>query len=239
VEKQRVAEMSIQEINYEDDQAHRSSCSISGKPDRCPVCGRGVEPVFRHAFMRGSVTDESVEVVFKCPSEECSHLFIAYYYPVHSGANVENYFILSRTRLPLALEYKEFSEIIRKMSSQFDRTYNQAVLAEENGLDQICGPGYRRALEFLVKDYLIAQFPGEEEKIKRMWLKNAIDRIDNGNIKTCAERAAWLGNDETHYVRIWEDKDIGNLKDLISLVVSWIESEEKTKKYKEEMEKKT
>jgi hypothetical protein len=235
--KRRVSEMSGQQINYEDEQAHRGSCRISGKPDKCPICGRGIEPVLQHAFKRGDVMEESVEVVFKCPSEKCRHLFIAYYYPVGSRINVENYFTLSHTRLPLAIEYKEFSEIIKKMSSQFHRTYNQAMLAEENGLDQICGAGYRRALEFLVKDYLIAQFQDEKEKIKSMWLKKAIDRIDNENIKTCAERAAWLGNDETHYVRIWEDKDIENLKDLISLVVSWIESEEKTKKYKEEMKK--
>jgi len=165
-------------------------------------------------------------------------LFVAYYSPGARG-HLGDYFCLDRTRLPLKIEYTEFSEVVNKISKQFKRIYNQALLAEENGLDQICGPGYGRALEFLVKDYLIAQSPGEEEKIKSMWLKSAIDRIDNGNIKDCAERAAWLRNDETHYVRIWQDKDIEHLKDLIGLVVSWIESEEKTKKYKQEMKKKT
>lgn len=33
----------------------------------------------------------------------------------------------------------------------------------------------------------------------------------------------WLGNDETHYVRRWEEKDLSDLKRLISMTVSWID----------------
>jgi hypothetical protein len=43
---------------------------------------------------------------------------------------------------------------------------------------------------------------------------------------TVASRAAWLGNDETHYLRTWEDKDLTDLKKLIELTVQWIEIEE-------------
>jgi hypothetical protein len=229
--------MSSKSIEYYDEENRPRSCTISGAPDTCPICGCKVDPVFRHAFMRRSMADRVLEVVFKCPSEDCDHLFIAYYYPGARGVSGSNYFVLNMSRLPLKIEYSKFSEIINRISKQFPRIYNDAKLAEENGLGEVCGPGYRRALEFLVKDYLIAQFPNEEEKIKSMWLKNAIDRINNENIKTCAERAAWLGNDETHYVRVWADKDIANLKDLIDLAVGWIESEEKTKKYKKEMMK--
>ncbi len=47
--------------------------------------------------------------------------------------------------------------------------------------------------------------------------------VDNENIKQRAKRAVWLGNDETHYVRTWIDKDIKDLKLLIKLTVGWIE----------------
>lgn len=231
--------MSKRDIEYLDEDRHPGRCAISGAPDTCPACGRGVEAVLFSAFKRGTVSGDSIEVVFRCPKKQCNHLFIAYYYPVRRGVNIGNYFALDATRLPLLIENREFSDIIKGISKRFPRIYDQAMLAEENDFDEICGSGYRRALEFLVKDYLIAQFPLEKEKIKRMWLKKAIDRIDNENVKICAERAAWLGNDETHYVRIWQDKDIENLKDLIDLMVSWIESEEKTKKYKQEMQKKS
>ena len=36
--------------------------------------------------------------------------------------------------------------------------------------------------------------------------------IDDSNIKNVAKRAVWLGNDETHYIRKWEDKDLSFLK---------------------------
>lgn len=109
------------------------------------------------------------------------------------------------------------------------------MLAEKNGHKEICGPGYRRALEFLIKDYLISLNPAISEEIKKLWLGKAIEKIDSPKIKICAERAAWLGNDETHYVRKWEDKDIDNLKDLIDLAVMWIDSEHKKRKYETEM----
>lgn len=229
--------MSTRSIEYYDEENRRGSCSISGALDTCPICRRRVEPVFRHAFMRGSLPDQSLEVVFRCPSKQCNHLFIAYYWTGELGWNRDEYFVLNTSKLPLKIEYREFSEIINRISKQFPRIYNDAKRAEENGLDEICGCGYRRALEFLVKDYLIALSPKEQSQIKKLWLRKAIQKIDNENIRICAERAAWLGNDETHYVRVWEDKDIENLKDLIDLAVMWIESEEKTKKYEREMKK--
>jgi hypothetical protein len=49
--------------------------------------------------------------------------------------------------------------------------------------------------------------------------------VKSEQIKEIAKRAAWLGNDETHYVRKWEDKDLKDLKKLISLTLHWIEVE--------------
>jgi len=39
--------------------------------------------------------------------------------------------------------------------------------------------------------------------------------IDNEKIKLVSKRAVWIGNDETHYVRKWIEKDIEDLKRLI------------------------
>ncbi len=47
-------------------------------------------------------------------------------------------------------------------------------------------------------------------------------------LREIAKRAAWLGNDETHYVRKWEGKDLEDLKRLISLTIHWIEMEKLT-----------
>lgn len=41
-------------------------------------------------------------------------------------------------------------------------------------------------------------------------------------IKNLAKASIWIGNDETHYVRKYEDKDIKDLKRFISATVAYI-----------------
>ena len=49
--------------------------------------------------------------------------------------------------------------------------------------------------------------------------------IDNSRIKTLAKASAWLGNDETHYIKRHPDYSIEHLKLFIDSVVSFIDSE--------------
>lgn len=98
---------------------------------------------------------------------------------------------------------RSFSQIIKDVSSSFESIYNQAFCADQMSLDQICGPGYRKALEYLIKDYLMLEIEDEEQKskIKNKFLGTCIqeDVVDE-RIKAVAKRALWLGNDVTHYV---------------------------------------
>jgi len=48
--------------------------------------------------------------------------------------------------------------------------------------------------------------------------------VNDASVQAVAERAAWLGNDESHYVRRWEDKDIKDLKMLVRLTVNAIDN---------------
>jgi hypothetical protein len=123
----------------------------------------------------------------------------------------------------VTLKEKSFEKIISDVSPQFAPIYNQALKAEQSGLDQICGPGYRKALEFLVKDYAKAKNNTDANKIESVQLGPCIQQyIDHASVKAIAERATWLGNDETHYIRRWETKDVHDLKALIDLTVHWI-----------------
>lgn len=100
---------------------------------------------------------------------------------------------------------KEFSNTITEISPSFDKIYNEAYKAEQQDLEEICGVGYRKALEFLIKDYLISKGEENEETIKNAPLGQCIQNyVNDDRIKKVAKRAAWLGNDETHYVRKWE-----------------------------------
>lgn len=90
-------------------------------------------------------------------------------------------------------------------------------------MDEIAGLGYRKALEFLVKDYCIYRSPSDAEAIKSEFLSRCIKtRIDNEKIKTLAERAVWIGNDETHYIRKQEAHDIEDMKQFIQAMVYFV-----------------
>ncbi len=116
---------------------------------------------------------------------------------------------------PYTFQKTSFAEPLPKISKQFCDIYNEALAAETYGLTQKCGVGYRKSLEFLMKDYLIGRTPGQEHAIKSAPLGACISNyVSDDRIKDVAQRATWLGNDETHYVRVWADKDVGDLKDL-------------------------
>jgi len=127
---------------------------------------------------------------------------------------------------------------ISEISPYYAQIYNQSLKAEHYDLKDIAGCGYRKSLEFLVKDYAIKNFPDKSKEIKLKTLSACInDYCDDAKLKACASRAAWLGNDETHYCRRWEGKDLQDLKVLIRLTESWILTNLLTSKYLEEMPK--
>ncbi len=208
---------------------------VNGIPDACPACGKGISPLFcyQHGVDTWRAYDGFLQIVFRCPRKECQRLFIAVYgtEKAFAGTNL----ILRRTLLMDFMEFEKFPESVTSISSQFEAIYNQSKIAEDNGLHLIAGPGYRKALEFLVKDYLIRTDPEHEDQIKKEQLGTAIKRITEKRIEACASRAAWLGNDETHYVRKWEDKDLQDLKNLIKMVVDWIDLIERSDGYEQAM----
>ena len=52
-----------------------------------------------------------------------------------------------------------------------------------------------------------------------------IRRIEDERIRVLSERATWIGNDETHYVKKHENLDIAEMKRFIDAVLHYIESE--------------
>lgn len=98
-----------------------------------------------------------------------------------------------------------------------------ALAAESSCLDEIAGLGYRKAVEFLIKDFAIHKHPADEDKIKSMPLGQCINTyINNEQVKTLATSSAWIGNDEAHYIRKQEDRDIKDMKKFIQAIVYFI-----------------
>lgn len=195
-------------------------------PDECPKChSKGAltpKTLYHTAQAQG---EKKLQVVFRCPNHKCHEVFIGYYENQRVDQPALFHFVRAE---PLKHLPREFSATIKGISESFTKIYNQALEAENMGLDLICGPGYRKSLEFLVKDYLISKT--QDESVKQAILNEALmnciaNRISDANIKGVAKRATWLGNDETHYMRKWETKDLQDLKKLIDLTVHWMEAE--------------
>ncbi|EOS8006309.1 DUF4145 domain-containing protein, partial [Enterococcus hirae] len=113
----------------------------------------------------------------------------------------------------------DLPENIEKVSPTFVSIYTQATKAASEKLDQIAGVGYRKSLEFLIKDYAILNNPEDKEKIEKMPLGTVIEKYltDFPKLQKLAKAATWLGNDETHYVRKHTNKDI---RDMIAFIKS-------------------
>jgi hypothetical protein len=213
-------------------------------PDVCPLCHHALQPIYLLAKLTREpiIFDSSyLEIVFKYPRIQCSRLFIAIYVPSSVAAERRSGirpFFEFLSAVPFTVKQPPFPEEIKELSPNFIEIFGQASAAEQYQLGQIAGVGYRKALEFLVKDYCIFKHPCEEEKIRSVFLGTCIETyVDDANIRDCAKLATWLGNDETHYVRRWEDKDIKDLEALINLTMAWIQTNLLTEKYRKEMKK--
>jgi hypothetical protein len=196
-------------------------------PDKCPFCHNAITP----NVLFGHIHHHELEVTMYCPNEMCNRAFIGYY---QIGFSTSAQF-LGQTTMG-TLEGKIFSKEISEISPSFVIIYNQAYIAEQQDLKEICGVGYRKALEFLIKDYVIKKLGAEKEKVEKAFLGIVInDFVNDTRIQSVSKRAVWLGNDETHYIRKWEGKNLDDLKKLIDLTVHWIEMEALTSNFEADM----
>lgn len=205
---------------------------IDKKPDLCPFCGLKIDACILQNSFCVDEGGEEIRVFFQCPNSGCTEVFIGYY---NKYDKEKKYYHLYDVA-PKEYKKREFSEYIQSTSKTFVEIYNEASHAESLELKQIVGPAYRKALEFLIKDYAISNKGEDEEKIKGMSLTNCIKTyIEDSKAIDCAKRATWIGNDETHYVKEWKDKDINDMKILMEIVINCIENEILHKQYLADM----
>jgi hypothetical protein len=224
-------------INALDFDRNQSVESFDVAPDSCPRChAKGTPNSFvNYAYLS---PDQELLLVLQCPNRKCGGLFFAVY-----GRSGTDHFL--RYLEPWEPPPAQFSEDIKQVSGRFCEIFQQAHHADELGLDEIAGPGYRKALEVLIKDFAKKPYSEALEAAQRvsddkaaaesskhlaaietLLLVPCINKyIDDAKIKDVAQRAAWLGNDESHYIRRWPEKDVTALKALIALAVKFVESQ--------------
>lgn len=196
-------------------------CFIYEDERECPICKAKISPI----YIASSLDTETTGSVFNyCRS--CNNTFLTKYQIQKEVDGFGRSHFLMHSVLysePNRFDKQVFDNKIIELSPQFDKIYNQALAAETSQLNEIAGLGYRKALEFLVKDFAIRQHPRDKDNIKSMLLSQCINSyIDNDHIKTLATRSAWIGNDEAHYIRKQEDRDVQDMKSFIQAIVYFI-----------------
>lgn len=189
-------------------------------PETCIHCDKTMLPklIFaQHAvdnFMPGS----SFCVTYQCLCKDC-HKYFAVEYILSGGSETDLYPYTYYHQVEVYLP-----DSVAKLSPNFKTIYKQAKTAEYYNLDQIAGIGYRKAVEFLIKDYASHKCPTDKDKIQRMTLSQVIKSYldDVPKIQHLATASTWLGNDETHYIRKHTDKDIDDLKTFIEATIHFI-----------------
>lgn len=195
-------------------------------PDPCPICHRHSQLEIVKAGQTNH--DTSVQVIYRCAYSGCRSFFIGYY-----GMISEKSLLSVKPIKPVV---SQFHEVITKLSPTFIEVFTEAEEASQMGLAQIAGPGYRKAFEFLIKDYANSLAPDKTGDIEKKFSGTVVSEfITDTRIQAVAKRALWLGNDETHYLRKWTDHGINDLVTLINLTAKWIEIEHLSESYVKEI----
>ena len=193
--------------------------------DICPVCKKPTNPDLINSSYFPLAEDEThLVLTFRCLG--CKHFwteeFIATRHLINSYTEryeIEHIKVIPN--LPSDIPVSDDVEMVSPIGKQI---YVQALKAEHEQLDHIAGIGYRKALEFFVKDFSIVTNPDDEGKIIKMSLKQVIEKyIKDEDLKTFALASAYIGNDEGHYYRNNPDKDFTDLKNYLHGVIHYME----------------
>ncbi len=214
-------------VGYKISESHSAAAQVN-IPDTCPACGRVV--VLNKLNTTFNNSKKELQLIAQCNFAECRSFVLLWYdIPVTPQAAHLNWSKIE----PPDLTQESFPQYIHDISPDFISIFKEAHEAKERNLVQIAGPGYRKAFEFLIKDYAKSQTtPDKHNNIENLFAGNVVTQyISDTRIQAVAKRALWLGNDETHYLRKWVQQDINDLINLIKLTIHWIEIEQQSKNY--------
>lgn len=201
---------------------------------KCPCCGIATSPTFLEGFaIPHADLPHTIYAYTALYCTSCHSIYTARYISNRGVSNLQ-----LDSVFPKVAKEISFSDNINELSPTFVSLYNQASVAETNvEIYGLAGIGYRKSLEYLIKDYLIKMKHQDKDTITKMDLGNCTNKLE-GTIKDIAKASIWIGNDETHYFRKNPEYDIEDLKSFIGVLIHFIEIDFATEKAKSLVNKK-
>lgn len=202
----------------------------------CPICHKAGKPEYANGCIVRSFNKDEKPLLFTvwyCTN--CKKYYVSLYHMINGLKNVEKD---SQYPYPKEVEENSIPQDIKDKYPDFTRIFSEACECERLGLLSIAGTGYRKALEFLVKDYLQQEQGLTKESIGECRLEKCCQKIEFEPIRKLSNAVTWLGNDETHYVVKHPEYDINEMKGFLDALISSIHNKYKLEKAEELLNKK-
>lgn len=202
-------------VSYDNYSSSRVDVDVT---DICPNCGRAIEAVLKNSSFYKDGNQHIVYLTLFCNA--CKTCWVDSYDYSSDYHELWEKDINFYKEIPSDLP-KEIVEL----SPQGARTYIQSLKAEIDGYDTLVGIGLRKAFEFIIKDFLIFLHPDRKDHIKSNHKLGSLisEYIQDPTLVALARSCSWIGNDETHYMRIHQDKDVQDLKKTLKATIRFIE----------------
>ncbi len=148
-------------------------CSMSiSFPDFCPNCKASILPVYLSGWV--SVSAEKLYALFECRKCYSAFMMVQNHVKKDPDGIYKTSFFPGSKLFPQIPARSNFSSRITTVSERFVLIFDQASAAETYGLFEIAGMGYRKALEFLLKDYVTC---GTLETERELLLKKPLQQV--------------------------------------------------------------
>lgn len=191
-------------------------------PRSCPRCGVRLLPTYIYGVLIEADSEQNNKIFILNYCSECGECFISSH--VYDIANKDGY--IFEASAPLQSARQEFSSAINALSPDFVSIYNDSYFAESLGMTSICGMGYRKSMEFLIKDYIIYKNLSAKADVSKTPLMQCIKKyINDDRLCSLATASTWLGNDETHYVKRHTNYSLVDLRKFINAFVTFIDAD--------------
>ena len=198
--------------------------------DMCPLCHFGMDLSqysWRnfHDWSHADQQDFSIFSMYVCP--HCHRGFVVVHKMVVSGGceGAGECVVReeSQAAYPHIVKLSDMDDVVYSVSPKFYDVYQQCLTAKANGLYDLYGMGFRKAVEYLVTDFAIKMRPEENDKIRDMSLHNRIMRyISDDDVRKTLLACKLLGNNEVHYDNSNTSDDMILFEKLIGDVIRYI-----------------
>lgn len=201
----------------------------------CPICNFSIDMTSNNSVNYNDINSLeqqqcNILSIHWCP--HCSRGFVVEHHMIaHEeilgvyGTDI-NYVECSQSVFPTRVDNLTIDENIRQISPRFYEVYKQCLKAKKSGLNELYGMGFRKALEFLVKDFAISENSAERCNIVSTSLHNCIEKyFKDSEAKTGLLACKWIGNNETHYINSNDKEDLQLLEELIDDTLYYIHRE--------------